>query len=147
MADIVAPSLAGPCLGEDIASVRITDDGPVGLKTTGDAVEEVAIEVPRRHRARAAARSILRPYDKSAALLLIGALGLVACLAVETIGRDDRARPGLRRRLLRLGQALVTVDPNDKVADGPAAFKLFISAIMLVVLLFEALFTAGIVTA
>ena len=42
MADIVAPSLAGPCLGEDLESVRIGEDGPVGLKTTGERVEEVA---------------------------------------------------------------------------------------------------------
>jgi Trk K+ transport system NAD-binding subunit len=42
-------------------------------------------------------------------------------------------------------KTLVTVDPNDKVADGPAAFKIFISITMLLALVFEALFTAGIV--
>lgn len=74
MADIVAPSLAGPCLGEDTESVCIGDDGPVGLKTTGERVEEVPIDVPKRRRARATVRALARPYDKSAALLLDGSL-------------------------------------------------------------------------
>jgi hypothetical protein len=39
----------------------------------------------------------------------------------------------------------VTVDPNDKVAGGPKWFKTFVSVLMLLALLFEAFFTAGIV--
>ena len=146
MADIVAPSLAGPCLGDDLAAVRIGDDGhAVGLRTTGDGVEEIEIEVPRRRRARAALRALLRPYDKSAALLLVGASGLAACLAVETIGAMIVLGQGFVDAFYGAAKTLVTVDPNDEVADGPAAFKLFISATMLTALLFEALFTAGIV--
>ncbi len=42
-------------------------------------------------------------------------------------------------------KTLVTVDPNDKVADGPKWFKTLVSFLMLIVLVFEAFFTAGIV--
>jgi hypothetical protein len=94
---------------------------------------------------RAAIRSILRPYDRSAALLLFGALGLLACLLAETIGAVIVLDQDLVDALYGAAKTLVTVDPNDEVADGPKAFKVFITAMMLTALVFEALFTAGIV--
>jgi Trk K+ transport system NAD-binding subunit len=145
LADIVAASLAGPCLGDDLEAVRVTDDGPVGLKTTGDGVEEVPVEVPPRRQLRAALRALLRPYDKSAALLLVGALGLIVVLLAETIGAMIVLGQGFVDAFYGASKTLVTVDPNDKVADGPKGFKVFISASMLTALVFEALFTAGIV--
>src|SRR5688572_14457367 len=57
MADIVAPALAGPCLGDDLDAVRESDP-PVGLR--GD--EEVPIHVPERRRLAALARAVLTPY-------------------------------------------------------------------------------------
>ena len=145
LADIVAPSLAGPCLGDDLAAVRIDDDGPVGLRADGEAVEEVALDVPQQRRTRATLLALVRPYDKSAALLLFGALGLAACLAVETIGAMIVLGQGFVDAVYGAAKTLVTVDPNDEVADGPAGFKLFITVTMLTALVFEALFTAGIV--
>jgi Trk K+ transport system NAD-binding subunit len=145
LADIVAASLAGPCLGEDLEAVRITDDGPVGLKTTGDGVEEVSVEVPPRKRLRGAIRALVRPYDKSAALLLVGAIGLIVVLLAETIGAMIVLGQGFVDAFYGAAKTLVTVDPNDKVADGPKGFKVFISVSMLIALVFEALFTAGIV--
>ena len=88
MADIVAPSLAGPCLGEDLDAVREDADPPVGLREREDGIEETAIEVPGQKRAARARLAIFAPYDKSAALLLWGALGLV----VDPGARDDRVR-------------------------------------------------------
>ncbi len=44
------------------------------------------------------------PYDRSAALLFYGFAGLVAMLVLRVVRRDDRARPGVRRRALRLDQ-------------------------------------------
>jgi Trk K+ transport system NAD-binding subunit len=146
LADIVAPSLAGPCLGADLEAVRVTDDGrPVGLRTTGDGVEEVPVEVPPRRRLRSAVLALLRPYDKSAALLLVGAAGLLVCLALETIGAMIVLGQNVVDAFYGAAKTLVTVDPNDKVADGPPGFKVFVSAAMLAALVFEALFTAGVV--
>ena len=102
MADIVAPSLAGPCLADDLIAVREDGDPPVGVRETADGVEEVPIEVPKRKRAAALARNLLMPYDKSAALLLWGALGLVVILLLETIACMIVLGPGRDRRLLRL---------------------------------------------
>jgi voltage-gated potassium channel Kch len=42
-------------------------------------------------------------------------------------------------------KTLVTVDPNDEVADGPKGLKLFLTVSMLAALVFEASFTAGLV--
>lgn len=142
MADIVAPSLAGPCLGDDLIAVR--SDG-VGLRETNDGVEEAPIEVAPRRRVRAVITALLRPYDKSAALLLIGALGLAIVLLLETLGGIVVLGQGFVDAVYGAAKTLVSVDPNDKVADGPKGFKAFLTVSMLLTLFFEAAFTAGLV--
>jgi Trk K+ transport system NAD-binding subunit len=145
MADIVAPSLAGPCLGEHLIAVREDADPPVGIRETDDGVDEVPIAVPDRHRAAALARALFTPYDKSAALLLWGALGLVVVLALETIACMAVLGQGVVDAAYGSAKTLVTVDPNDEVADGPQGLKAFLTGSMLVTLVLEASFTAGLV--
>ena len=146
MADIVAPSLAGPCLGEHLIAVHAEEEGrPVGLCEDGDGVREVEVEVPPRRRVRALLTALLRPYDKSGALLLFGAIGLVLALVLETVGAMLVLHEGLVDALYGSAKTLVTVDPNDKAVDGPPAFKVFLTVTMLCVLVFEASFTAGLV--
>jgi Trk K+ transport system NAD-binding subunit len=142
MADIVAPSLAGPCLGDDLVAVREDRDPPVGLRETG---EEVPIEVPDRRRLSALAAAVFAPYDKSAALLLWGALGLAVVLLLETIACMTVLGQGVIDAAYGSAKTLVTVDPNDEVADGPAGLKAFLTGTMLVTLVLEASFTAGLV--
>jgi Trk K+ transport system NAD-binding subunit len=142
MADVVAPSLAGPCLGDDLVAVRDDRDPPVGLLETG---EEVPIEVPDRRRASALASAVFAPYDKSAALLLWGALGLVVILLLETIACMAVLGQNVIDASYGAAKTLVTVDPNDEVADGPKGLKLFLTFSMLAALVFEASFTAGLV--
>jgi voltage-gated potassium channel Kch len=146
MADIVAPSLAGPCLGEHLIAVHAEEEGrPVGLCEDGDGVREVDVEVPPRRRVRAMMTALLRPYDKSGALLLFGAIGLVLALVLETAGAMLVLHEGLVDALYGSAKTLVTVDPNDKAVDGPPGFKVFLTITMLCVLVFEASFTAGLV--
>jgi voltage-gated potassium channel Kch len=145
MADIVAPSLAGPCLGDDLIAVREDADPPVGIRETGDGVEEVPIEVPDRRRAAALAAAVFAPYDKSAALLLWGALGLIVILLLETIACMAVLGQDVIDAAYGSAKTLVTVDPNDEVADGPKGLKLFLTVSMLAALVFEASFTAGLV--
>jgi Trk K+ transport system NAD-binding subunit len=145
LADIVAPSLAGPCLGDDLTAMREDREPPVGLRDTGDGVEEVPIEVPDRRRLASLAAAIFAPYDKSAALLLWGALGLVVVLLLETIACMIVLGQGVVDALYGSAKTLVTVDPNDKVADGPKGLKAFLTGPMLVTLVLEASFTAGLV--
>jgi Trk K+ transport system NAD-binding subunit len=144
MADIVAPSLAGPCLGDDLAAV-CEGDPPRGIRETRDGVEEVPLEVPARRRAAALARAILMPYDKSAALLLWGALGLVVILLLEIVACMAVLGQGPIDAAYGAAKTLVTVDPNDEVADGPKGLKAFLTVSMLAALVFEAGFTAGLV--
>ena len=146
MADIVAPSLAGPCVGEDITAVRTGPDHPIAVRTDGDRTQEEEFVAPEHgNRALAFLSALSRPYDRSAALLVYGFLGLLAVLVAETIGAMLALDQGVIDALYGATKTLVTVDPNDGVADGPKGFKLFTTVAMLCALFFEALFTAGIV--
>ena len=53
LADIVAPSLAGPCLAEDLVAIDPEHEPPVGLREDGDHAVRVQIDVPSRRRVRA----------------------------------------------------------------------------------------------
>lgn len=145
MADIVAPTLAGPCLDESLGAIKLDEGRVVGVRTDGDEVEELPVDVPDRRRVRALVGALLAPYDKSAALLFYGAVGLVAILIIETLAAAIVLPQNIVDAFYGAAKTLVTVDPNDKVADGPKTFKVFVAILMLIALVFEAFFTAGIV--
>jgi len=145
MADIVAPALAGPCLDESLGAVRMEGDTPVGVRTDGSEVHEQPVELPRRRRGEALLRALITPYDKSAALMFFGAIGLAIVLALETAGGVVVLGQSAIDSFYGSTKTLVTVDPNDKVQGGPGWFKVFISVSMLCALVFEAFFTAGLV--
>jgi Trk K+ transport system NAD-binding subunit len=146
MADIVAPTLAGPCLDEDFGSLRVQDDGTVtGVRVEDGRLHTASVDVRVPHRAGALARAVLRPYDVSAALLFYGAAGLLIVLLVETFSAMAVLGQGFVDAFYGATKTLVTVDPNDKVTDGPKWFKTFIAITMLLALVFEAFFTAGLV--
>ncbi|MBA3301441.1 MAG: NAD-binding protein [Thermoleophilaceae bacterium] len=145
MAGIVTPTLAGPCLDESLGAVNLDRGQLIGTRVDGDRVEKVPVAVPDARRMRALIGALLVPYDKSGALLVYGALGLAAILLVETLAATLVIPQGLNDAFYGAAKTLVTVDPNDKVAGGPAWFQTFSAVLMLVALVFEALFTAGIV--
>ena len=146
LADIVAPVLAGPALDEKLGAVRIGDDGhAVGVTVDGDEVTEKPLQLPRRQRGRALLRALLKPYDRSAALMFYGAIGLLAILVTETIAASIVLDQKIIDAFYGSAKTLATVDPNDKVTGGPGWFKVFTSIIMLVALALEAFFTAGLV--
>jgi voltage-gated potassium channel Kch len=145
MADIVAPSLAGPCIEERFTAVSVQSGSPVGLVERDGDVTEVPISSPRPHRVEALARALFTPYDKSAGMLLFGAIGLVAIFFVESVTAVFTLDQSAVDAIYGSAKTLVTVDPNPDVADGPGWYKLFTSATMLVALLFAAAFTAGLV--
>jgi voltage-gated potassium channel Kch len=145
LADIVAPTLAGPCLGDDLAAVLDEDDPPVGLRCSNGAVEVASLPEVRVRRARALASAIVKPFDRSAALVFFGAVGLLGVLVFETIAASLVLDQNLVDSFYGAVKTLVTVDPNPAVKDGPDWFKLAISASMLIALLFAAAFTGGLV--
>ena len=99
----------------------------------------------RGRRARALASAILKPFDRSAALVFFGAVGLLVVLVFETVAAALVLSQNLVDAFYGAVKTLVTVDPNMEVQDGPDWFKLVISATMLIALLFAAAFTGGLV--
>jgi hypothetical protein len=145
LADIVAPSLAGPAIDERFVSVTVEDGKPVGLIEDGDGVREEPIRFPRPRRAEALMRALFTPYDRSAGMLLYGAIGLVAIFTLETVTAMFTLDQNAIDAIYGSAKTLVTVDPNPEVADGPRWYKLFTSVTMLVALFFAAALTAGLV--
>jgi len=145
LADIVAPTLAGPCLGDDLAAVIDEGDRPVGLRCSEGDVEVASLPEVRARRARALVSAILKPFDRSAALVFFGAVGLLTVLVFETVAAALVLDQNLVDSFYGAVKTLVTVDPNLEVQDGPKWFKLVISGSMLIALLFAAAFTGGLV--
>ena len=141
LADIVAPTLAGPLLDDDLAAVL---DGH-GVRCADGELQRVDLPEIRARRIRAFASAILKPFDRSAALVFFGAVGLVFILVFETIAAALVLDQALVDSFYGAVKTLVTVDPNPEVQEGPKWFKLVISASMLIALLFAAAFTGGLV--
>jgi voltage-gated potassium channel Kch len=144
LADIVAPTLAGPCLDDELCAV-LDGDAPVGLRCRGAEVDAVPLPEVRVRRARALATAIATPFDRSAGLVFFGAIGLLTILVAETIAAAIVLEQSGVDAFYGAVKTLVTVDPNPAVQRGPSWFKVAISASMLVALLFAAAFTGGLV--
>ena len=145
LAEIVAPSLAGPLVAPELDAVRVDGERVVGLKADGGEVEEVSLPPQRRRRLRTLAQAVFTPYDRSAGLLFYGAIGLISVLIVETVAAALVLDQSLVDAFYGSAKTLVTVGPNDAVAGGPSWFKVFVSATMILGLAFAASFTAGLV--
>ena len=145
LADIVAPTLAAPCLGDELAAVLDECDRPVGLRCNDGAVEVAPLPEVRARRVRALASAIVKPFDRSAGLVFFGAIGLLVVLILETVAAALVLDQNLVDAFYGAVKTLVTVDPNPEVQDGPDWFKLVISVSMLIALLFAAAFTGGLV--
>jgi Trk K+ transport system NAD-binding subunit len=146
LADIVAPTLAGPCLDEGLAAVVDGDgDSITGVRCSDGEFEHTSLPEVRARRARALATAILRPFDRSAALVFFGAVGLLAILVAETIAAAIVLEQSPVDAFYGAVKTLATIDPNPEVQNGPKWFKVVISLSMLVALLFAAAFTGGLV--
>ena len=145
LADIVAPSLAGPCIDKRFTAVGKAEGRTVGLVEDDGDLREEPLPSQKPRRPEALARALFTPYDKSAGLLLFGALGLVAVFLIETVTAVFVLNNSVIDAIYGSAKTLVTVDPNLAVTDGPGWYKLFTSATMVIALVFAAAFTAGLV--
>lgn len=145
LADIVAPTLAGPCVDERFTAVSLDGDHPVGLVEDGDGIREEPVQQLKPRRGEALLRSLFTPYDTSAGLLLFGAIGLLATFLIEAVTAVFVLDQNITDAIYGSAKTLVTVDPNPEVTKGPGWYKLFTSATMIVALVFAAGFTAGLV--
>ena len=147
LADIVAPSLAGPSIDPEITAVHRGEDGSL-LALREDGGRELRREPfvpPRTSMLSALATSIFAPYDRSAALMFYGAMSLIGLTALETAGAMAVLDQSFADALYGSMKSTATVGPNDAVSDGPGAFKIVIVASMLLTLLSAACFTGGLI--
>ena len=142
LADIVAPSLAGPCISEDLLGVLRDGERTVGLD---QGLEEVELPPRQAHRLRSLATAVLQPYDRSAALLFYGFAGLVAMLGFELFGAMIVLDQGFADAFYGSAKSLTTVGPNTAVDEGPKWFKAAIACSVILTLLSAACFTGGLI--
>ena len=142
LADIVAPSLAGPCIAEDLLGVLRDGERTVGLD---DELREVELPQRQAHRLRSLSTAVLTPYDRSAALLFYGFAGLVVMLSFELFGAMIVLDQPFADAVYGSAKSLATVGPNTEVDDGPKWFKVAIAASVIITLLSAACFTGGLI--
>lgn len=148
MARIVAPTLAAPCLGDGFLWVRRTPAGFTAVRADNGQPQLADIGAPGARlgqRLLMTAASPLRPFEPSARILTVGAVGFLLILAVETLASAVVLRLSPVDAFYAVTKAIVTVGPNSAVDQGPDWFKMFSAAGMLIALAFTALFTAGVV--
>ena len=148
MADIVAPALAGPCLGENLIAISRSSAGPRGVRAGADGPVLAALQ-PRDgrlvQRMLANAAALAHPFELSAKTLVAGLLGLVAILVTDVAVVALTLHEPAVDAIYRATKAIVTVGPNQAIEHGPAWLKLFSAVSMLAALAFTAVFTAGLI--
>jgi hypothetical protein len=147
LADLVAPSLAGPCIDPQLTALHREQDGSyVALSENGDGpLRREPFRPLRTSVLRALATSIFAPYDRSAGLMFYGLMGLIFMLAFETVGAMIVLDQAFADALYGSTKSLATVGPNDAVADGPSWFKIVVVVSMLLTLISAACFTGGLI--
>jgi hypothetical protein len=147
LADLVAPSLAGPCIDPRLTALHREGDGSyVALSEDGDGpLRREPFRPLRSSVIRALATSIFAPYDHSAGLMFYGLMGLIFMLAFETVGAMIVLDQAFADALYGSTKSLATVGPNDAVADGPSWFKVVVVVSMLLTLISAACFTGGLI--
>lgn len=148
MADMVVPSLAGPCLDDRLLSVSRRDGGFSGVQAGPEGPQLVPIEhyVPsRKDWLLTYLGSLVNPFEVSARILMVGLLGLLFILGLEAIVLAITFDEPLVDVFYLTTRTIVTVGPNPLVSEGPDWLKVFSSLAMLAALGFAAIFTAGVV--
>jgi voltage-gated potassium channel Kch len=148
MADIVVPTLAGPCLNERLLSVHRTSGGLRAVRDGDEGPTIAPLDAPARsRRARLAADTgaMLRPHELSAKILIAGVLGFLAVLAIDAVATMLVLHEPAVEALYTATKTIATVGPNQLVDDGPTWFKGFSALMMISGLAFTALLTAGLV--
>jgi Trk K+ transport system NAD-binding subunit len=151
MADIVAPALAGPCLGDELIAVHRgagPGDPPVGVRAGPDGPAFTPLPPRPRGlgaRLRTNAAAILHPFELSAKTLLAGLLGFLAILLTDAIVVGLALHEPPLKALFLATRAIVTVGPNEAIDHGPGWLLPFSTVTMLAALAFTAIFTAGLI--
>jgi len=148
MADIVVPSLAGPCYDQRLLSVSRRPEGLAGVQVGEDGPELVPIEPYRARRGQrlvANLSSLLSPFETSARILMAGLLGFLLVLLLDLAVLAIALEESLIGAFYSATKTIVTVGPNPLIDDAAGWLKVFSALAMLAGLAFTAIFTAGVV--
>lgn len=149
MADMVVPSLAGPCFDEHLLSVSRQESGFAGVQAGREGPEIVPLKpnVPSRgERLLTQLGSFLNPFEMSARILMAGLFGLLLILLVDTTVLALVLGEPLVAAFYSATKTIVTVGPNPLIDEGAGWVQVFSAVAMLAALGFTAIFTAGIVS-
>jgi Trk K+ transport system NAD-binding subunit len=147
LADLAAPSLAGPCLdrrwlaaaadGDRVDVIRLGPDGPV--------LERAVVGLPSRWtRVLSACAPRLRPHETGTQLMIAGFCGILTILLVDWVWLVvGFGHPG-SQALVEAARVVATVGPAPLERHG-TAYELFSGAAMLLTIGLAAVFTAGII--
>ncbi|MCB0881963.1 MAG: NAD-binding protein [Thermoleophilia bacterium] len=144
MAELVASTLAGPCVAPGVLSVIDGRDGPLAMRRDGDGFRLEPLD-PRPERFGGWLRTRW-PVDSSARFLLAGILGFLSILAADTLIGIGVLHEQPIAAFYAAVKALLTVGPNPAVDHGPAWVRVVEPLLMLATFGFAAILTAGIVT-
>jgi len=148
MADIVASTIAAPCLDESLLSLHRGEDGISAVRAgpDGPQIGPLRLRPPgRRARLRANLGSLLHPHELSAKILIGGLLGFHAVLLLDVVMTMIVLHESLTEAIYSATKSIVTVGPNPHVEEGPAWFQVFTAGVMLTGLALTAVFTAGVI--
>lgn len=148
MGEIAAPCFAGPLLDSELIALARGRDGYGAVRAGEDGPEFGPLEDPTPGRAQRfvdASVSLVWPHDSSARILVIGLLGFLLVLVLETVVTVLVKGASLVDAFYAAAKTAVTVGPSPYADQGPAWFKLFSAVAILLTLGFAAVLTAGLV--
>lgn len=148
MAEIVAPSLAAPCLDDRMLWVRRTPEGLFSVRADYARLQLVKITASDRRRGQrlwASLGSLVRPFEPSARILTAGLLGFLLILVLDTVATTLVLGRSPVDAFYAATKTIVTVEPDQAADQGPGWFKVFSAVSMLTAVAFTALCTAGVV--
>jgi voltage-gated potassium channel Kch len=148
MADIVASTIAAPCLDETLLSLHRGEGGlsAVHAGPDGPVIRPLQLRRPgRAARLRSNLGSLLWPHETSAKILVGGLIGFHAVLLLDMLMSMAVLHESLGEAIYSATRTIVTVGPNPHVDDAARWFQIFTAGTMLTGLAFTALFTAGVV--
>ena len=149
MADVVAPTFAGPLLDPRLVSLVADSTRPArGVVATNGRPQQVqrTWSAPSRvRRVFANVEALVRPFDSGARILVYGLFGFLAVLVVEALVTMLATGLSLVDAAYTVTKVVVTVGPSSAADQGPAWFKLFSIVAILLAFGSAAVLTAGIV--
>lgn len=149
MADVVAPTFAGPCLDQQLLSVVLgTPSGVEGVRAVDGAPERVrpTWSTPTRAgRAAAGVQALANPFDPGARILVGGVAGVVAVFVADVLVTMLAEGFSFPDAVYGVAKVTVTSGPNPAAERAGDGIQLLSAAFMVLSLGFIALLTAGLV--